>query len=344
VQSQALSRSVLETLAREWGLGSVSDCRTLRIGTSNALFRLASAQGSVVVRRVTRAPDRVLREHALLRYLAGTRFPVVPALESRTGATVLTTGDATYALYPFIVGHHPDPGDAGAAAVAGQALACLHALTRGHPCAPPNPRPPMHHRFLASAARFGARVDAVLADPSLHGAHADARWLAKRVQLIARRLRAPALAHLPSALIHGDFNPENLLIDDDALAAVLDFDLATDDARVADLAVALHYLARPARRGPLAAPVAEALLGAYEEHARLSAPERHALAALIEAKAARAPMRGLRHVLKARPERRAALSDTLHAQLQGLRALDQHPGWRAALLRPRHGRGRVRAS
>jgi Ser/Thr protein kinase RdoA (MazF antagonist) len=343
VRSQALSPSVLEKLASEWALGPVSDCGTLRIGTSNALFRLASAEGSVVVRRVTRAPDRVLREHALLRYLAGMGFPVVPALESRTGATVLTTGDATYALYPLVLGHHPDPGDPCAAAVAGRALARLHALTSEHPCAPPNPRPSMHHRFLASAARFGARVEAVLADQSLHSAHDDARWLARRVRMIAGKLRAPALGRMPSALIHGDFNPENLLIEDDALAAVLDFDLATGDARVADLAVALHYLARPARRGPLAAPVAAALLGAYEEHARLSALERHALAALIEAKAARAPMRGLRHVLKARPERRAALSDTLHAELQGLRALDQHPGWRAALLRPGHSRGRVRA-
>lgn len=328
---------MLERLASEFDLGPVGECPTLRIGSSNALFRLASPRGSVVLRRLTRTPERVARQHDLLRYLARHGFPAMPAIESPAGTTLLTEGDATYALYPFVQGDHPKPGDPDAARLAGRALARLHALTARSACVPPNPRPPMRDRFLSSAARFGARVDAVLANPSLRGAHADARWLGGRVQALAGELSDPVYGGLPSALIHGDFNRENLILRDGSFAAVLDFDLATEDARAADLAVALHYLPRRNKGGPLAVPVAATLLHAYEEVSPLDARERQALALLIEAKAARSAMRMLRHIVKAPPRRRTALGARLGSQLQSLRALDQDRGWRAALASPAVG-------
>jgi len=302
------------------------------MGSSNALFQLSSPQGSVVLRRLARAPESVARQHALVRQLASEGFPAVPPLESQAGNTLLAHGDATYVLYPLVPGRHPKPGDPHAAAVAGRALARLHALTshRRHPA--PNPRPPMRERFLSSAGRFGARVDAVLADASLAAAHADARWLGQRVQALAGALEAPAYERLPSAVIHGDFNAENLILDGPSLVAVLDFDLATEDARVADLAVALHYLAREDRRGSIAARAAGRLLSAYEEISPLNVAERQATVVLVEAKAARSAMRMLRHVVKAPSLRRRDLSGRLGSQLQGLRALDEDPGWQEAVL------------
>jgi hypothetical protein len=63
---------------------------------------------------------------------------------------------------------------------------------------------------------------------------------------------APALARLPRQVIHGDFNPHNLLADPgqpDRLTGILDFGDMTLSHRICDLAVAGSYLVDP--EGPL---------------------------------------------------------------------------------------------
>jgi homoserine kinase type II len=50
----------------------------------------------------------------------------------------------------------------------------------------------------------------------------------------------PAMyAALPRQIIHGDFVPFNLLVQDDRVTAVLDFEAAMHDLRALDLAMAL---------------------------------------------------------------------------------------------------------
>jgi hydroxylysine kinase len=60
---------------------------------------------------------------------------------------------------------------------------------------------------------------------------------------------APALARLPRQVIHGDFNPHNLLADPGnptRLTGILDFGDMTLSHRICDLAVAASYLIDPA--------------------------------------------------------------------------------------------------
>ena len=75
---------------------------------------------------------------------------------------------------------------------------------------------------------------------------------------------APALANLPRQVIHGDFNPHNLLADPadpTQLTGLLDFGDMTLSHRICDLAVAASYLVEPADPAILLAPLTRTQAG-----------------------------------------------------------------------------------
>jgi Ser/Thr protein kinase RdoA (MazF antagonist) len=94
---------------------------------------------------------------------------------------------------------------------------------------------------------------------------------------------APALAQLPRQVIHGDFNPHNLLADPDApgtLTGILDFGDMTLSHRICDLAVAASYLIEPTDPTALLLP----LVTAYHRANPLTSPELALLPDLITAR------------------------------------------------------------
>jgi Ser/Thr protein kinase RdoA (MazF antagonist) len=94
---------------------------------------------------------------------------------------------------------------------------------------------------------------------------------------------APALARLPRQVIHGDFNPHNLLADPadpQRLTGILDFGDMTLSHRICDLAVAASYLIEPADPLSLLAP----LVAAYTHAIPLTADEIALLPDLITAR------------------------------------------------------------
>ena len=96
---------------------------------------------------------------------------------------------------------------------------------------------------------------------------------------------APALAHLPRQVIHGDFNPHNLLADPGqpgTLTGILDFGDMTLSHRICDLAVAASYLIDPADPAGLLVP----LTRAYHRANPLTEAELRLLPDLITARLA----------------------------------------------------------
>ena len=94
---------------------------------------------------------------------------------------------------------------------------------------------------------------------------------------------APALAGLPRQVIHGDFNPHNLLVDTSdpqQLSGILDFGDMTLSHRICDLAVAASYLIEPADPLALLLP----LIAAYTQTNPLMAAELSLLPDLVTAR------------------------------------------------------------
>lgn len=94
---------------------------------------------------------------------------------------------------------------------------------------------------------------------------------------------APALAQIPRQVIHGDFNPHNLLADPGQptrLTGILDFGDMTLSHRICDLAVAASYLIDPEDPSALLIP----LTTAYHQANPLTAQELRLLPDLITAR------------------------------------------------------------
>ncbi len=148
---------------------------------------------------------------------------------------------------------------------------------------------------------------------------------------------APTLTQLPRQVIHGDFNPHNLLADPGqptTLTGILDFGDMTLSHRICDLAVAASYLIDPTEPAALLIP----LTTAYTRANPLTAQELQLLPDLIRARlvttltisawrAARYP-ENAPYILRNAPTSRAgldALTDPTALAAQLLTACESQP-------------------
>ncbi|MBM7786125.1 inositol monophosphatase family protein [Tenggerimyces flavus] len=120
----------------------------------------------------------------------------------------------------------------------------------------------LHDHTAASVATFGqrpgwGRLDEFLTMPRPGGgtmaeilpdferaSGAAGAWLRRLAEDVHGRLAKAPIGSFPRVVAHGDFAPGQVLMHDDGVAAVLDWDFAHVDLRLADLAIAAS-MARP---------------------------------------------------------------------------------------------------
>lgn len=157
-------------------------------------------------------------------------------------------------------------------------------------------RPPDRNGMEALGATLG-RLTSALSSFDHPAAHRDFVWDAARLPLVADlrpaypcaeidaafalfEANSALIAGLPQQVIHNDFHPGNVLVDEeDAVTGVLDFGDVVHTARVVDLAVALSYL-----RTPLGIADTTPFVEGFESAVRLTPEEHEALPILIAAR------------------------------------------------------------
>ncbi len=209
---------------------AVTAVRPVAGGLVNTNLRVALDRPpwTVLLRIVTRDPPQSAKEAALARLLAG-RVPIARVLHAAEANPVTGT---PYAVLEWIEGARLDRAAAAASPGAprglggavGAALAAIHAFRFAR------------HGFLADDLRVAAAIDldgaalvgflreCLVEGPG--GARLGAALTGRVLAFAAReggRLRA-WLA--PPCLVHGDFNPTNILVRDGRVAAVLDWEFA----------------------------------------------------------------------------------------------------------------------
>lgn len=272
-----LPAATLAALAqRHWGLsGSLTPLTSER----DQNHRLDTARGSFTLKLANRAEPEKLTEFQTLALIhTAQEAPDLPAprvIAATDGRMILPTPDGALRLLTWLPGtplaHLPRSPTL--AAAIGTALGRLDAALAGftHPAA--------DHHLL-----WDIRNTADLA-PLLPALPGDLR---PRIAAVIDRFQtriAPALARLPRQVIHGDFNPHNLLADParpDRLTGILDFGDMTLSHRICDLAVAASYLIDPAAPASLLAP----LVAAYHRANPLTPEEITLLPDLITARLA----------------------------------------------------------
>lgn len=238
--------------ASHWGLSG-----TLHPLTSerDQNHRLDTARGSFTLKLANPAEPPALTEFQTLALIHAERaapdLPTPRVVAALDGRTILPTPDGALRLFTWLPGTpiaHLARTPALAASI-GTALGRVDAVlaTFDHPAA--------DHHLLWDIRNV---LDLAPLLPALPN---DLR---PRILAFLDRFRrqiAPALARLPRQVIHGDFNPHNLLADPadpTRLTGILDFGDMTLSHRICDLAVAASYLIQPSELATLLLPLVSA--------------------------------------------------------------------------------------
>lgn len=212
------------------------------MGANSLSWFVRTAAGQYVLRvakHATRAglqaEQRVLQE--LLKQALPFAVPVALATKTGVGYVPLPSAGFYAVLAQRLPGEIPHAKSPPQLHEAGIALGKLvQALSRvPHPENPP--RYP-HYGSFADYLPPNQPPQTALASVSLEAPdQKKLRALIERVEAAVPHLYAT----LPRQLVHRDYVPYNVLIDDSRVSAVLDFELVAEDLRALDLAIALTW-------------------------------------------------------------------------------------------------------
>ena len=209
-------------------------------GAANEHWRAESDAGVRVLRRYNprRAAESLPYEHALLRFLADRSWPVAAPIPTAADETVVETDRGRWALFPFMRGE-PPPSNGLTLQRKGSVLALLHADLAEWPS--PGQRP-----------TFGrvTDLDSAVAPEGFRSFEDFLAWyadddreraavLAETRQRNAADLDARGYAAQPDTAVYYECFGANVLFVGDTVTALLDFDMAHEDARAADIARSL---------------------------------------------------------------------------------------------------------
>ena len=263
----------IEAAARGFALGEIAGIERIPQGTINTNYAVEAAAGRFFLRiNEGKGEDEVAYEAELVSHLAGRGVPTPRPLAGPGGRPYARTEVGLVTVFPWIEGRHRE----GAAlstedlAQVGASLAALHLAGTGF-----GRRARSRYAFERIVERY-AGLAADCCDPALLAALGDVgaeiAWLEDR---------RDARASLPEGVIHGDLFPDNVLFADARVAALLDFEQASDGAFAYDLAVGLCAWCFD---DDFVAARARALVAGYEGVRPLEVAERKLLH--VEARAA----------------------------------------------------------
>lgn len=229
-------------IAAAWIIGTVQAAETISAGNNNSTYLITAARGEFVLRiyQNTAELDQIRREHALLTQLArmqlSFRVPAPVRLPSGDTLLVVSNGNTNQCatLFERIVGRQPEHENTEHFRICGAALGELdNALARVDPAVLGVAAPP-HGTF---------RIHPLVPEPivmvqQLSLESTQRAQVGRIIEELAAAL--PSLYQsLPQQIVHADFDASNLLVDDNQVSGVLDFEFAGFDLRAYDLARSL---------------------------------------------------------------------------------------------------------
>lgn len=223
---------------KRWGIDARPRDVRPGSGTANASAIVDALRGRLMLRR--RNPryareDWARFDHALLVHLVADGLPVPRAVAGETGRAWLDEGGALYELFEFIEGRQHREGDPRELSAAGETLADLHlsAARFQPPMDKPWPRfhdpkdlPPWLQPLLAETCGEEAAV---------------LREALEIAVALAERLPDRAYRSLPQTVVQGDYHPGNLKFRDGCVVGVFDWDWASRQPRMVDVADGLLF-------------------------------------------------------------------------------------------------------
>lgn len=265
-----VSAEALATFLEKFDVGELVSAKGIAEGVENSNYLVDTTKDRFILtlyeKRV--AAGDLPYFMGLLDHLAAKGLAVPPAIKDREGVEIHALEGRPACLIRFLPGvsvSHPTPAQARAA---GRAMGEMHAALTDFAHERPNSMGLETWKPLFE--RCGDGLDAIA--PGLHVEVTDA--LAKQ--------EAQWPHHLPSATIHADLFPDNVLMRGDAVTGLIDFYFACTDIRVFDLAIMHSAWSFDATGTHYDAEIGDALIAGYQEITPLSAEERAAFSQLAQ--------------------------------------------------------------
>lgn len=236
----------LQSILELWPLGRVHSITEILDGAVNQVFRIEASLGNFYLRLYkTEDKSRILREHALIEYVAAHNLPAVQTLPSRYGTSLIEQSGKYGALYFEAPGQQIKKSDLTLthARAAGLMLAQLHKVLK--------PLPDVGYRKYSlswNGPEWVQRLDrleaVILQRPSLNDA--DERVLS-RLRAQREWLKDPAcpqsyVPNFPAQVLHGDYHQGNLFFQRETVCGVIDWDQAVYMPRGFEVARVASYM------------------------------------------------------------------------------------------------------
>jgi homoserine kinase type II len=263
-----VSAEEMEQLLARYDVGTLVSAKGIAEGVENSNFLVDTSAGRFILTLYEKRVDAGDLPFflSLLDHLADRGLPVPRALRDRGGVQVQQIAGRPGCLIEFLPGvsvSHPTQAQAHAA---GRALGEMHAAIVDFPADRANSLGP--DGWAALAERCGDDLDAI------------APGLAARVADELAFLAVHWPRDLPSAVVHGDLFPDNVLMLGDAVSGIIDFYFACTEIRAWDLAVTHAAWCFENDGTGFDAARGRAIIRGYDEAFGLSAEERAAFAIL----------------------------------------------------------------
>lgn len=244
VRGGGLSPHEMSAVLSQFSIGDVESIRPFFAGSARSpKARITTDSGVFLLKRL--APSRsdlegIRFQHGILRHLATAGFPVAELQLSTANRTMVSHESHYYELCRWVDGRRYQFQPA-AAKACGAAMAALHDLLMPLIGDAPDRRG-YHDRPDV------ARAVSELARGSSDAAQAGYMRLGDHLRQSRRHVRE-YWPELFVTVVHGDWHPGNILLGDDRVVAVIDFESARAEPRVADLANGLLQFTLSRRPG-----------------------------------------------------------------------------------------------
>ncbi len=234
----------LDRVLRCYHLGEPRDARRAEQGFVNENWIVETAQGRYFLKRRhprLRQPHLLHGQHELIGRLRQAGFPAPTIVPTLRDETFLVLDGEFYEIQKYIEGEpydHERPAHLEEAALT---------LGRYHTCVKGFATQALRHRGELYSPAAASRTLTSLIEAWQLDRDAELAEIARELEAQVTDLAVRFAAHgaLPHLIIHGDYYADNLLFEGDRIIGVVDYDKASWQPRVVELAEALIYFASP---------------------------------------------------------------------------------------------------
>jgi Ser/Thr protein kinase RdoA (MazF antagonist) len=242
-ERERFSPDELAVVLSHYDLGVIQNAKEFARGSRRSpKLLLRAVDGRYLLKRRAGGrdkPERVEFAHALLEKLRKRRFPVPALVRTRDGQdSMLRARGHVYELFEFMDGERYD-GSLEQTTHAGKTLARFHRAVADFQTGwVPSRR--AYHESQAVRDGLNSIPSTTASHDSVVGHEAEllslTQELYERYEEAAEAADACGLNAWPTAIIHGDWHPGNMLFRGGRVAVVLDFDSARQQTRIIDVA------------------------------------------------------------------------------------------------------------